>query len=424
MEIKLSNGRFRAKLRGVRLVGEYGPRKIERCGLSDGDLREAIRNPIGCPPIRQRAKGCKKVVVVTDDITRPTPVRKILPVIFDELQEAEVSPAEVTILVGLGSHRLINMEEMEVKFGKDICGNFRIVNHRWNDPEQLVSLGECGLGFEVTVNRLAAESDFMISVGNIVPHATTGFSGGAKTVMTGIAGKSTIENTHWLALDYPMRNILGNYENRVRKITDKLARVVGLDMIVNTVLFGGDKVYGIFAGDFERVHREAAKLCVEAYGVEIGSKSDIVVAEAWPADSNLRQAIKGICSADLVCRDNGVIVLCAECPEGVAAQFPDFIKYGFNDPDGLYRKVQSGEFEQKLLAYTLVAIGRIISKRASGVLVCPNIDSATSEQLGFIPANSLEEGLDKACKIVGSHPELSVLYQAAVILPILSENTA
>ena len=169
----------------------------------------------------------------------------------------------------------------------------------------------------------------------------------------------------------------------------------------------------------ESAHRKGVELCKEIYEIEIPEKADIVIADAYPNDIDLRQAIKAICAADIVCRDGGVIILVADCPEGVAPQFPEFAKYGFKNPETLYRDVEKGKFKQKIMAYTLVAIGRIISRRVRPILVSPNIDSSLAENIGFFWNNNLQDAVDRAFQMVGKDSRIIGLQQAGQIVPAL-----
>lgn len=420
MHITLTKHIFgNVKIPSTKLIGIYGPKDINGNGCSDDAIRKAIKNPIGTKPLHEMAKGCSKVLIVTDDNTRRTPLIRLIPPVLGELKAAGVANKGITFLIGLGTHRPMNQNEIKIKFGTTVADKYRIINHNWNDPSSLVSLGMCELGFEVIINKLVLEADFIISIGSVVPHATTGFSGGAKTIMTGICGEKTIENTHWIALNYSMSEILGNYNNPVREILNNLGRKINLGMIINTVLFNNNKIYALVAGDLESAHEKGVELCREVYGVSIPEVADIVIAEAYPADIDLRQAIKAICAADLVCRHGGVIILPAECPEGIAPQFSEFAKYGFKDPDFLYQEVEKGRFRQKLMAYTLVAIGRIISQRVHAILISPNIDSSQAERMGFIWAIDLQDGVNKAFQMLGDNSKIIVLKQASELLPIL-----
>ncbi|MEE9274080.1 MAG: nickel-dependent lactate racemase [bacterium] len=417
-EISLTRDLFgKLEIPGERLVGVYGPNHSIRPGLGDEDLRERIRNPVGASPLREMARGARNVLVVTDDITRQTPLHRVLPPLIEELAEAGVPREGIRFLIGLGTHRAMTDEEITRKFGEDIPPKYPVTNHIWDDPKELASLGVCDLGFEVLVNRLVTETDFLIAVGSIIPHATAGFSGGGKSIMPGVCGEATIEATHWAALDYGMGEILANFDNRVREAAVSVCRQVGLRFIVNTIMCEEGKVFDLVAGDVEEAHRLGTERCLDVYGVAVEDAADVVVAEAFPTDIDLRQAIKAVCSADIVCRDGGVIILPADCPEGVSPQFPDFSRYGFRDPEGLFRAVEAGEFTQKLLAYTLVAIGRIISKRVKGILVSAHVGEAEAERMGFLWAPSLQEAADRAMEMTGPGSRVMVLKEAGEIIP-------
>ncbi|MEW6200732.1 MAG: lactate racemase domain-containing protein, partial [bacterium] len=59
--------------RGWKLAGVMEPKV--RAPIADvaAELDSALKQPIGLPPLTQLAKGKRKVVVVVDDISRPTP---------------------------------------------------------------------------------------------------------------------------------------------------------------------------------------------------------------------------------------------------------------------------------------------------------------------------------------------------------------
>ena len=402
-----------------RLIGVYGPAAPGGKGLDDDALRSRIRNPIGAPPLREMAKGAKRVLIVTDDNTRHTPLHRVLPLILEELAEANVPDSSIRILIGLGTHRAMTETEIRRKFGGSLVSRFQILNHEWENPSQLTSLGFSDLGFNIQMNRRILEADFLISVGSIIPHATAGFSGGAKGVMPGVCGESTIEATHWAALDYEMSEILGNFDNKVREACVRIARQAGLRFIVNTIMMDDERIHDAVSGDVESAHKAGCAKCLELYGVPVDETADVVVAEAWPSDIDLRQAIKAVCSADVVCRDNGVIVLAANCREGVSPQFPNFERYGFRDPDALHRAVEAGEFREKLLAYTLVAIGRIISKRVKGILVSPHINQEKANRMGFGWSGSIQTAVDDALEMTGPDAKVMALRQAGQVMPLV-----
>jgi nickel-dependent lactate racemase len=162
-------------------------------------------------------KGCKEVLIVVDDYTRTTPVQKIFPHLTAELQEGGIKPEGVKILIGLGTHRPMFKEEIIKKFGKDIPKQYPILNHHWWDPSQLSYLGRTEKGTPIFLNRIAEKIDFIIGVGQIVPHRVSGFSGGGNIIQPGICGEETTGKTHWLSAQFKGREILGKIENPVKE---------------------------------------------------------------------------------------------------------------------------------------------------------------------------------------------------------------
>lgn len=403
------------------LVGDFSVAFSGCNPLSDQEISDRLAHPIGTKSLKEMAEGKRNVLIVTDDNTRPTPLKRLLPHIFRELSSAGIGREQTRILIGLGTHRPMSEGEIEEKFGRQFSKEYEIMNHAWDDPGQLENIGMISPGIEVVVNRLALESDFIVAVGNIIPHATAGFSGGGKVIMPGICGETTIADTHWKALDFPMGDILGVRRNPIRSSIVEVCRNIGVDFVVDTVL-AGDSVADVVAGDVEAAHEVGAEKSRAIYGIEVPEKADIVVAEGYPTDIDLRQAIKGICSADIVAKDGGVILLVAECPEGISPQFPDFEEVGFSHPEWLFEEVETGRFSNKLLAYTLVAIGRIISNRVKGILVCPNIRRERAEKMGFIHAGNLQEGIREAFRMAGPEARVAVLRRAGELLPLLKDK--
>jgi len=85
-----------------RLVGCYGPSHISGNGLSDNEIAQILKNPIDMKPVSTLAVGCKRVLMVTDDNTRATPLKRLLPPILEELEPAGVSKDKVSFLIALG----------------------------------------------------------------------------------------------------------------------------------------------------------------------------------------------------------------------------------------------------------------------------------------------------------------------------------
>lgn len=383
-------------------------------------IEKEILDPIGCPPLKELVKNKKSILIVTDDNTRATPIKAILPYLLNELKKGGVPPDRVKILIASGTHRPMTYQEMARKFGNKIVSGYRIYNHSWNDKRALTSINSRICGKKIKVNKLAASSDFIIGLGSILPHATTGFSGGGKIILPGICGEETVEDMHWKALDFEIKDILGVYKNPMRKIVDTVARKAGLKFIVNTIVDTSNRFVRAVAGDPINAHKKGVEIAKKVFSVKIAHPADVVVADARPMDIDLRQAIKAIAASDLVVKKGGVIILNARCPEGISCQFPEFEAYGFSDPDGLKAKVDSGKIKGKLMAYTLIAIGRILKYKAKVILVSKGVSREAAERMGFLWASSMKAAMKEAKKSVGKNARVIFLKRAGELLPLVS----
>lgn len=75
-------------------------------GLKDEKkaVQDALRHPIGTPPLREMVKETDTVAIVISDITRPTPNHKLVPWLIEEL--SHVPHRNFVIINGTGTHRI------------------------------------------------------------------------------------------------------------------------------------------------------------------------------------------------------------------------------------------------------------------------------------------------------------------------------
>ncbi|QGP92051.1 hypothetical protein MGLY_14070 [Neomoorella glycerini] len=376
-----------------------------------------------CRRAKKGATGGRvKVTVVIDDNTRPTPVKKILPYLFRHLAKAGIGLEDITLLVGLGTHRRLSPAELIAKVGPDIYGRVKVVQHDYRDEGNLVHLGCTAKGTPVIVNRLAVESDLLLALGSIVPHRVAGFSGGGKMIQPGISSAATTGQTHWLSARVKGEKILGQVENEVRQEIDAVARLAGLDLIINSVLSPDGRVAGLVIGDLVAAHRQGAMLSRRIYGVNIPEQADIVITDSYPADIEMWQAAKGIYSGNLALKPGGIIILVTPCPEGVAVQHPQIEQFGYGSLAEVEALVARGEIEDLTVAAHLVHVGEVIKEKGTGILVSQGINKETAARIGFIPAASPRVALDMALAMKGKDASIIVLRHGGDILPLVGEE--
>jgi len=278
--------------------------------LSDEEVRERFASPIGTGPISELARGARSAVLIVDDITRPTPASRVLPIILEELERGGLGEDRVWVVMATAAHRPLGRVDLERKLGREVVERLEVFNH--NPYENLEYLGATSQGTPIHVNRHVMEADLKVGVGGIYPHPMAGFGGGAKIILPGVAGMDTIEANH------RTRGAgLGVVEgNRCRADMEEAASKAGLDIIVNLLVNSRREVAGVFVGDMVEAHRVGVKLAEAVYGTRMPTDVDLAVVNAYPMDTELFQAGKGLWAGVEATREDGTIVLLAACSEG------------------------------------------------------------------------------------------------------------
>jgi nickel-dependent lactate racemase len=297
-------------------VNLYKMNGAESPEITDEQIKNAILNPFGTPNISELAQGKKSVVIAVDDMTRTTPVNKILPIVFEELKRANISKDQITIILALGAHRPMNRNDCILKLGKEIVETINIENH--HPYENLTSLGESKAGTPIDVNTTYYNADLKIAVGGVIPHPLAGFGGGAKIILPGVCGIRTLEGNHSAG----MRGIgagIGKM-TKIREDIEFTAERVGLDFSINTILTENGKISAITAGHFKDAHRKAMEIAKENYSTKYPLDNQICFFNLFPEDSELNQAVKGfnflMTASNKILDRKGTIVLMSSSYEG------------------------------------------------------------------------------------------------------------
>lgn len=284
-------------------------------------VEAAMTSPIGSLPLAQLAEGKKTCTIIISDHTRPVPSRDILPPMLAALRQGNPD-IQVTLLVATGFHRPTTTVELENKLGPEIANNERIVVHDAFDPDSNVQIGVLPSGAPLVIDRVAVQTDLLISEGFIEPHFFAGFSGGRKSVLPGVCDKTTVLGNHcgaFIASPYARTGILeGNPLHRDMVAAAELAK---LAFIVNVVIDEDKKTVAAFAGDFRQAH-EAGVAFLRQFCEVKAVPGDIVITSngGAPLDQNIYQSVKGLTAAEASAKEGAVLIMCAELADGTGGE--------------------------------------------------------------------------------------------------------
>ncbi len=305
---------------GWELLGSFTPASLTPVADISTALEQSLAHPVGSTSLDAAARGRKKVAVVVDDVSRPTPARLLIGRILDALESAGINSADITIVGAPGLHRVMEHDDMLVKVGQGALARVKWESHDCRDSTRLVYMGKTDRGTPVHINRTVAEADFRVLIGTIEPHPHAGFGGGLKNILPGVAGVDSIAANHAICADPRYFFLLGTDpdSNPMRSDLEQAAGMLkGQTFIVNTVLDAGKQIVGIVSGDPVGAHREGVKLARQVFGVKIPAQADVVITDSFPMDIDLRQGIKAVANVLFSARPGGVIIAALKCEEGL-----------------------------------------------------------------------------------------------------------
>jgi len=304
--------------------------------------------------------------------------------------------------------------EIVKRFRREIVDRIRVVNHTPFDKENLEYFGDLSSGTPLWVNKEYLEADVKIVVGNVIPHCFGGYSAGAKGVLPGVCGEETTGMVHLAGARITVDRLIGRVENPLRREMEEAARMVGLDMIVNTVLTRENRIAGVFAGDFIKAHREAVKMVDQIYVQEVPQEVDIIIASSHPADIEYYQVIKGVFASYRAVKKGGTIILLTPCPEGIARTHPVISKYAVFSSEEIDRVAEEDRSKDPCgVACAMVHAQQ--RDRAHLIFVSEGLTDEMCASLGVEKAGSLDHALELATKRHGACSTVGVVTDSDVL---------
>jgi len=381
----------------------------------------------GTPPLRELARGKRRVVIAVTDATRACPDALLVPPMLAAIAEAGVPDSAVTILVAVGTHRASTGAEKREKLGAAIVDRYRVVDHDAASTD-LVTVPGGPDGRPFRLNKEAVEADLLLATGIVEPHQYAGFSGGGKTVSIGCADEAIIAWTHGPAmLDDPHTRLANVATNPFQQAVRRVARAVGLRFVANAVLDADNRPTAIAYGDPEQVHDHLTTIAGAAMTVDVPHQYDFAIAGVgYPKDENLYQASRAASylqfAPTAVVRDGGTIIIPARCPEGAGhgageQRFAATMRH----PGGLAaiiadaraNGIQPGAQRAYVMAQVLNRVN---------VVIVGAERPAEIEAAGFGTAATVEEAVARVQRTNGRTLDALVVTHALTTLPIVQPS--
>ena len=287
-------------------------------------IPEALATPIAAPPLVEIARAKREAnpdvqaVIVVSDNTRPVPYHGeggLMVHLVRALREAGLKDEQITVVIGAGSHRDMEPDEIEKMLGLEAAGmgSVAVVNHQYENPEHVVHIGQTTGGADVLINRRYMEAGLKIVTGLVESHFMAGASGGRKGICPGIVGKETLSVFHDARpLSSKKAADLVLEGNPVHDLALEVALMAGCDFLLNVTIDAEKRVTGVFAGDLVEAHRQAVAKIREYVLVDLDQRYDVVIIPAGFVGLNHYQAAKAAIEASRAVKPGGWIIIAAK----------------------------------------------------------------------------------------------------------------
>ena len=307
-------------------------------------INKALSKPINEINLKN-IKG-KKVGITVNDTTRPVPNDLLLPTLLEYLLRNGANKEDISFFIASGTHKQTDLCEVEHIFPSAVISDYPNFRHDCDDGDNLIHLGETTRHTPIYVNKYFFKMEIKIIVGNIEPHHFMGYSGGAKSAAIGLAGRETIRLNHSHLLE--KESFIGNYENNptcmdMEEIGDK----IGITAALNVVLNADKQIVQVFWGSPRAVMQAGIPVSRQVCQKKIDQLYDLVVASpgGYPKDINLYQAQKAITHVSMITRMDGIIILVAECRDGLGSiEFEEYLSHYASSKE-VVEKFKNSRFE-------------------------------------------------------------------------------
>jgi len=392
-------------------------------------IDKALEEPINSAPLRDLARKGDRACIVFTDITRACPDYLLIPPILRELHAAGVRKEDITLLCGTGLHRASTYEEKVAKLGTHLVEKYRVVDNESQNPADFVDLGQTESGIPLSANRIACETDLLISTGIVEPHQIAGYSGARKTVAIGAAGEEMIAYMHGPKIvDHPGTRLGKISGNPLHEAITEAARRVGLRFILNVVLDEQKRPVAVYGGEPEATFEKLVTIAQKLYTVPVPHEYDVVVGGVgFPKDANLYQASRApsyiFFAPTPVVKKGGVLITPARCEEGAGKgigerRFFEEMRAAPNMSSLLEKMRREGYQPGAQRAFIMAKV-----MEENPVVIVGAEFPEIVRDTKMIPVQTMEEALGFAVKHIG-RPDLDVLIipHALLTLPFIRKN--
>ena len=386
--------------------------------------RDAVARPAGGVSLAEIVPKAKRVAVIVDDATRPTPVAQILEVLLPYLVENGCSRDRITLVIALGTHARLDKEVLEARLGLEVASGYTVVQHNaWQDD--LVPVVVPGEERPVRINPAVAAADVRIGISSILPHPMAGYGGGPKILMPGVCDFEFIKSHHMRLTIDPLSRAGLAEGNPFQEACMRIARAIGLDFSLDCVYDREGQLVRIIGGSLEGAFAEAVDACFRILGERFEEKVDVTITSTYPHTHGI-QFSKGLTAPDVITAHTGAILAVAPLTTPMPADFLEELagirEKSCNKPMPYIRDIMSKGMTfvtGKTVEFNMAMYALLCRPPIRTILVSPGISERDARMMGLEHAASLDEGL-RTLEKQYRKARVAVFPSGGLLIPITS----
>ncbi len=406
-----------------RLLGIFSPSDESKRSEED-IINDALDSPIGSPPLKKILRKGEQTTIVIPDSTRRCGARMFLSVLLEMLNSVGIKDSDVYILFANGSHDPQTVAQQEAVVGPELLTRVTAINHDCRQQRDMVFLGDTLYGTPVHLNKHVVKAERLIVAGGVSFHPLTGYSGGPKLLNPGCAAYKTILACHGLGINRDGSGLnnacdTGVFETNpiYRDIVDS-TKFVQMDFNLHLVINMGGKIIGACAGAPVESFAVARKMVNETYSVNVPHKVDLVVASCGgaPFDDDLLKAFRSIRNACRILKENGRLILMAECAHGIGSS--TFLNY-FPEREKKSLAAQLLDFYQ---SYGNTALALRALLRRFHVTIVGSLNGSDAAKVGVSCRHTVNEAISEAVASLSPEGSMAIMPYAHFTVANVREN--
>lgn len=271
----------------------------------------------------------KRIIILLEDSTRSVPHKEIIKELTKKLTKASY----LHYIIATGSHEPIVSANLEIiKYIEKYTQEYNIskFNTTIHDCENhsYEFIDKTSYGTEIYVNSKILNGDLFLVSSTLGNHYFAGYTNPYKNFLPGICKFETIEKNHHLSLrdgaDFGIHPLHPDDNRKNNPVSCDMKEAVSLIAKGKPIFVLGSigdhkNIYWAKFGKIEDVTTEGIKKVDELTTFKVQPCSYVIVSPGgYPKDASIYFAHRGLDLVNQGIKDNGEVLLLAECSEGLA----------------------------------------------------------------------------------------------------------